>query len=70
LEDYFTGDVQVDLILEADVNYSDSATKMKINNLSQIIEDNEFYRPTVRSWYTELQRWYQTQNTNKSLLGK
>ena len=70
LEDYFTGDVQVDLILEADVNYSDPATKMKINNLSQIIEDNEFYRPTVRSWYAELQRWYQTQNTNTSLLGK
>ena len=69
-EEYFTTDIQVDLILEPGVNYSDHATQMKINNLTQIIKDNKFYRPSVTSWFTELQNWYKTQNTSETLFSK
>ena len=69
LEEYYTTDFQVDLILEPGVNYSDPITQQKINNLTQVIADNKFFRPTVKSWFKELQIWYKTQNTSQTLLG-
>ena len=69
-EEYYTTDIQVDLILEPGVTYSDHATQMKINNLTQIIKENKFYRPSVISWFSELQNWYKIQNSNETLLGK
>ena len=70
LQEYFVIDVRVDLILETGVNYSDPTTQMKINRLSQIIADNKFYQPIVRSWFSELKEWHQTKNATNSLTGK
>jgi predicted RND superfamily exporter protein len=71
LEEYFTTDLPVDLILEDGVDYSDPTTQMKINSLTQIIGNNKFYRPSVKSWFASLQNWHNSQNTtNTSLLGK
>jgi predicted RND superfamily exporter protein len=72
LEDYFTTDLPVELILEAGVNYSDPTTQMKIDGLTQIIANNKFYRTSMRSWFAALQKWRESSNatTNESLLGK
>ena len=70
VEEYFSSDIPVDIIIEPGVNYSDPISQMKIDNLTQLIAANQFYRPEITSWFTELQKWYQTQNTSKSLLGK
>jgi predicted RND superfamily exporter protein len=70
LEEYFIPDIQVDLILEAGVNYSDQTTQTKIKDLTQIVADNKFYRPANRSWFGELQKWYESRNTTNTLLGK
>jgi predicted RND superfamily exporter protein len=69
LLEYFTNDLQVDLIIETGVNYSDPITQMKIDSLTQIIEDNKFYRPVVRSWFAELKKWHRTENIENTLLG-
>ena len=52
-EAYFTEDTKVDIILESGVNYSDFYTQQKIRNLTNIVENNRFYRPVVVSWLTE-----------------
>ncbi|XP_028412075.1 patched domain-containing protein 3-like isoform X2 [Dendronephthya gigantea] len=65
-EDYFMADIRVDLIIE-NVNYSDPSIQRKMNDLSQIVANNKFYRPNVTSWFAELQKWYNSQNT--TLLG-
>ncbi len=72
LDDYFTTDLPVELILEAGVNYSDPTTQMKIDGLTQIIANNKFYRTSMRSWFAALQKWRESSNatTNESLLGK
>ena len=52
-EAYFTEDIKVDIILESGVNYADFYTQEKVRNLSNIVENNRFYRPVVVSWLTE-----------------
>ena len=70
LEEYFSTDEEVELIFESGVNYSDPSTEMKINDVTQMVVKNKFYRSHFKSWFSELQKWYKTQNTTLTLTGK
>ena len=56
-EEYFTKDVQVDIVLRSGINYTDPLTQKKVTNLNQIVADNRYYRPFVVSWFSAFQNW-------------